>query len=128
MLHLILLLLDLFVALTAIGGGVALVAGLEADRFALELLDRTPFHSYLIPGLLLAAVVGGSAAAASVGLFLASATGAPLTAFAGVLLAGYITVELKILNDNQPWSWTELFYLVVATLMIVLGAAGWRTA
>lgn len=60
----VLLTLDAFVALTALGGGVALVAGLEEGRFPLEWLRGTPFTSYTLPGLLLAALVGGSAAVA----------------------------------------------------------------
>ncbi|HZU18740.1 MAG TPA: hypothetical protein VFD01_19340 [Candidatus Dormibacteraeota bacterium] len=34
------------VALTAIGGGIAFVTGLEADRLPTSLLDGTPFISY----------------------------------------------------------------------------------
>jgi len=56
---------DVFVALTAVGGGIALVAGLEGGRFPPEMLGETPFGSYVVPGLILAAVVGGSAAVAA---------------------------------------------------------------
>jgi hypothetical protein len=54
------------VALTAIGGGLALVLGLEQANYGAELLETTPFTSYLRPGLILAIVVGGSAAAATI--------------------------------------------------------------
>jgi hypothetical protein len=51
---------DVFVALTALGGGIALATGLEADRFPLDWLRGTPFRNYVIPGLILAGVVGGA--------------------------------------------------------------------
>jgi len=53
---------DGLVALTAVGGGIALSTGLEGDRCPPELLNRTPFTSYVVPGILLAGIVGGSAA------------------------------------------------------------------
>lgn len=41
-----------FIAMTAIGGGVALLIGAEEERFALAWLAETPFDSYTIPALL----------------------------------------------------------------------------
>jgi hypothetical protein len=43
----------------AVAGGLALVTELESDRFPLKLLDGTPFSSYMLPGLILTAAVGG---------------------------------------------------------------------
>ncbi len=54
-----------FTALTAIGGGLALATGAEGGRFPIELLRETPFSSYVAPGLILAGVVGGTAALAT---------------------------------------------------------------
>jgi hypothetical protein len=50
-----------FIALTAIGGGGALLVGVEQQRFPLDWLRGTPFKDYTIPAILLAVVVGGSA-------------------------------------------------------------------
>ena len=36
---------DVFVAVTAVGGGIALIAGPEADRFPIDWLTGTPFSS-----------------------------------------------------------------------------------
>ena len=47
-----LLICDAFVALTAVAGGILLVAGLEANSFSGE----TPFGGYVVPGLILAAL------------------------------------------------------------------------
>ncbi len=53
--------LDGFVALTAVAGGIALAVGMEASRFPLSWLEGTPFETYVLPGIVLAAVVGGTA-------------------------------------------------------------------
>jgi hypothetical protein len=45
---------DAFTAVTAVGGGTAWATGLESDRFPAEMLRRTQFGSYVIPGLILA--------------------------------------------------------------------------
>jgi hypothetical protein len=117
-----LLVLDGFVALTAIGGGLALVSGLERDRFSLELLDGTPFRGFLAPGLLLAVCVGGSAAVALVATAIDADAGAIASIVAGALLCGYVAVELAILN--QPgWTKTEALYLAIGVLMVGLGVA-----
>jgi hypothetical protein len=65
--RIVLVVVDAAVGLTAIGGGIALAAGLEGERYPVEWLTGTPFSSYLIPGLILsvAVAVAGSAAAAA---------------------------------------------------------------
>lgn len=53
-----------FVTATAIGGGLAMLAGV--DCFPPAWLAGTPFADYTIPALLLAVVVGGSALVAAI--------------------------------------------------------------
>ncbi|QEO14894.1 hypothetical protein FLP10_11080 [Agromyces intestinalis] len=61
----VLLVVQAIVAVTAFAGGVALTAGsLNPDvamviRPPLEYLEGSPFSSYLVPGLVLALVLGG---------------------------------------------------------------------
>ncbi|MEZ4571780.1 MAG: hypothetical protein R2849_15890 [Thermomicrobiales bacterium] len=116
-----LLVLDVFVALTAIGGGIALAIGLEGDRFPLEWLDGTLFRSYVMPGLILSVVVGGSAAIAAVMMIGDRSLGGGASMIAGAMLVGFIVVELVVLNDQARWTRTEIFYLAVGLLMAVLG-------
>lgn len=96
-----LFIVDVFVGLTAIGGGIALAAGLEANRFPLEWLRGTPFGSYTVPGLILAVVVGGSAATAAVATLLNPQTGALASMVAGAILVGWIIGEVLLLR--QPF-------------------------
>jgi hypothetical protein len=51
---------DAYVAVTAIGGGIALATGAERERFPSERLHGTPFHGYLVPGMVLAGVLTGA--------------------------------------------------------------------
>jgi hypothetical protein len=78
----VLVALDAFVGLTAVGGGLALAAGLEGDRFPPEYLEGTPFDSYVVPGLILAAAVGGSATVAAIATLRGKEAGGPAAALA----------------------------------------------
>ena len=56
--------IELLVALSAIPSGIALITtnGLGAP---LSFLEHSPFHSYLIPGIVLTVIVGGTHALAA---------------------------------------------------------------
>ena len=112
--------LDAFVAVTAIGGGIVLAAGLEGERFPSEWLRRTPFDSYLVPGLILAGAVGGSAALAAAAILSDGTAGALASLAAAAILAGYVAVETSILDQPQTWTPTEAFYLAVAAAIAAL--------
>jgi hypothetical protein len=113
--------LGLFVALTAIGGGIALVAGFEGGRFPLSWLAGTPFADYTGPGVILAAVVGGSAASATIALIRRSTIAARLSFVAGVVLVGWIVGEIVLVTaDNEFISPMEALYLVAGLAMLGL--------
>jgi len=58
--------IDMFVTATAIAGGVLLATGRDDERFPREILARTPFDNFTVPGWLLGAGVGGSAAISTI--------------------------------------------------------------
>jgi hypothetical protein len=102
----------LLVAATAIGGGIALAVGLEGGRFPLSWLAGTPFADYVAPGLILAGVVGGSAAAATITLVRRSPIGPRVSLMAGVLLMGWIAGEIILVSaDNEVVSPMEAAYV-----------------
>ena len=111
-----------FVALTAIGGGLALLTGADGARFPLEWLQGTSFTDYTVPALLLAIAVGGSSLVACVTIC-ANREVDSLAMAAGLLLMGYITIEVLIFKQ-VPHGPTpiELVYLGVG-LAIFLAAA-----
>ncbi|MCU0506274.1 MAG: hypothetical protein MUE82_11005 [Chloroflexi bacterium] len=115
---------DAFVALAAIGGGLALALGMESARFPLDWLAGTPFADYVAPGLLLALVVGGAAAVATAMTVRDARTGAVASVVAGAILVGWIAGEILVLTgDAEVVSPTEAFFLAVGLAIVALGAA-----
>ena len=113
---------DAFVAVTAIGGGIALASGLEGARYPAGWLDGTPFHDYGAPGLLLASVVGGSALVATVAMWRSGRTAGFASIVAGAVLGGWIVGEILVLtNDGELISPMEVLYLAIAVVMVAFG-------
>jgi hypothetical protein len=111
---------DGFVASTAIAGGVALVVGAEALKFPADVLAGTPFRNYVIPGLILAVMVGGSATVGLITKSLSPRTGALASSVAGAILMGWILGEVLLLPPSQR-SVLEAFYFAVGLAMAGLG-------
>lgn len=120
--------LDLSAAVSAVLGGIAVA--LQLDRFPREWLAASPFSDYVVPGAILAIVVGGSAALAAATIAAVPRLGAPLSVLAGLLLMGWIVGELLLLEQNSaatsPRSVVEPIYLVVGLAMATLGVVMWR--
>jgi len=111
---------SVFVAVTAVLGGIALAAGI--DKFPATWLIGTPFRSYLMPGLILAVVVGGSATAAAVAALCRSNPGAVISMLAGAVLLGWLAGERLILPTAvfpPGFSWLENIYIAAGVLMLV---------
>jgi len=108
--------LHLFNALSAVGGGIALVAG--GLGVPATLLRHTPFDSFVVPGIFLAAVIGGSATIGATAL-LAHWLRAPVTsAAAGAIMVGWILGETLLV---EGFSWLQGLYLLTGS--IVVGAS-----
>lgn len=130
-----LIFVDGFAAVSALFGGLELETGWPT-RFPSSMLQGTPFSDYLIPGLLLGVVVGGSATIATAATIRSRTAGAFWSFVAGSIMAGWIVGEVVILDvfaTNQafsPYFWLQPFYLVVgvamATLALRLAPGGWR--
>ena len=106
--RLVLLAVEQLVAATSIVCGLGLAAGIT--QFPLAFLDGSPFGDYLMPGLIMAIVVGGSALLAAVALGARRAVGVPLTALAGLILLSFEVVEVVTIDRNTG----DLLPLVVA--------------
>lgn len=111
-----------FVALTAIGGGLALLTGLEGERYPLENLAGTSFDTYTIPALLLAGVVGGSSAISFVSCLRPRAPTGSWVVAAGAILMGWVVGEVAILHPPH-WSWIETLYFALGAVLLAGGSA-----
>ncbi|MDX2089180.1 MAG: hypothetical protein SFX73_15090 [Kofleriaceae bacterium] len=110
--------LALIVAVTAIPGSIAVIAAGSGNAFLPhEVLARTPFASFLIPGLLLGVVVGGSAVVCAILTFRRSSFAIDATLVAGGALALWIVVESMIV----PASWLQLAFGLLAAAVLLLG-------
>jgi len=101
------------VAITAIGGGIAMLVG--ADKFPKEWLAGTPFVDYTIPALILTLVVGGSALVAFIANIKTHRLHLTFTLISALLLFGFISVEVIILKQNPPGpTFMEWLYWIIA--------------
>ena len=112
--------LELFTALGALYGGGMLVADPTGKRigFTLQMLERTPFRSYLVPGIVLLAVNGLGMLAVALGVLWRWRHAITASIGVGALLVGWIAVQLLMIgyvSALQP--------LMLATGALIAGTA-----
>jgi hypothetical protein len=121
-----LLVLEGFVCLTAVAGGVTLVVATLANATpgavvpAIRYLEGSPFRSYLIPGALLALVVGGTQGIALALVARRSSNALVATVIAAMGLNIWVFVELVVI----PFSWLQVVYFVASLAEIALAMLG----
>lgn len=124
----ILLAIEGFVALTAVAGGVALILGASIPSLSTVLvppdayLEGSPFASYVVPGILLAVVLGGVHAIAFVAVMRGTRYDLFLAAAAGFAALIWIFVQMLFI----PFSVLQAIYFVcglaeVGLVMVLLG-------
>jgi predicted CoA-binding protein len=115
-----LLALDLLVGLSAVAGGVTLVTDPSGRTMRLPLahLAHSPFRTYLVPGLVLALVVGGSALIAAAAHVRRAASASRLSAVAGAVLVGWILAEVVQVRAYHP---LQPILLLVGAAQLALG-------
>lgn len=107
--------LHALVGVGAIGGGIALISGLSGmpERY----LDGSFFPSYVIPGLTLAAVVGGFSLVAAATVWRHAHDALDFSLLASVVLAGWMLVQLVAVGLI---SWLQPFVLALLVVQVVL--------
>jgi len=110
-------LVDGFAAISAIGGGYAVMVGtikpggdLASGPFGWLISD------YSVAGEILLVVTGGTALAALVATLLSRAAGAGFSAAAGMVMVGWIIGEVVIVGTH----WLQLIYFVIGLAMLAL--------
>jgi len=110
------LILSAFNALSAIAGGIGILAtgglGMPASMLA-----SGPFTSFTLPGIVLIVVVGGTQALAT-GLLIVRREAALLwTAVAGTGMLVWIFIEMMMIGGG---SWLQVLYFATGTAQLVL--------
>ena len=115
--------LCLFAGLTAIWGGLELVWSPDGSliQLPLSLLEYTPFHDFLVPGLLLAGFVGGINTLAGVLVLRRHPRGDAEAMVSGAVLAAWIVIEVLLIRHVH---WLHAVYLVLG--LAILGIASAR--
>jgi hypothetical protein len=119
--------LEIFLGIGALFGGIQFILAPDGHLLgvSLSMLTGTPFHSFLVPGLLLFTFVGLGPMVAAALTARRRAIG-PLAAFAvGLTLMVWITVEMVIFAGVTSLFWA--FYLVLGTVIAAVGVAWSRT-
>jgi hypothetical protein len=84
-------------------------------------LYDSPFKSYKAPGLILALLPGFSAATAALLLLFRTKFSKLMGIISGFLMAGYISVEVTVLNDNiAAPTGIESFYFALGVALSLL--------
>ena len=115
-----LLVLQALLTLTSWAGGLALMFGPSLGSFGITppaaLLEGTPFDSYLLPGLILFGVVGGTHLVAFVLLRRWHPAAAAAASVAGCGLLIWVFVQMVII----PFSFLQAVYFGCGLLELVL--------
>ncbi|MDP2314030.1 MAG: hypothetical protein Q8P41_14090 [Pseudomonadota bacterium] len=119
--------LTLFSAVSAIAGGVELIAAREGNTFLppIAVLGHTPFRDFFLPGILLGGVVGGTSLVCAVLTWRRSPVAVDATLLSGGALTVWIAAEAAMLRE---WNLLHAVYAGVGIALLGLGiGAAWRS-
>lgn len=123
-LYVALIVLTIFLALTALAGGIQLLEGTYAP--SVDMLNGSFFKDYTIPGLALGLIVGGSAIFAAVLLIRRSKYSILFAATAGVIIVFFEFVEVLSIGSPIGVARTlQIFYFGLGTIIIAASMGAW---
>lgn len=116
----LLIILVSFLALSAITGGIGLLTGLNAPP--LVFLDGSPFSSYVIPGIALLVLVGGTASLAVI-MLLRSQSKAWFVAVASAISVVVFEI-VEIVYIGSPEGTARILQIFYSTYGVLIGILG----
>lgn len=122
MIRILLIGLLFFIAVTATPSGALLVLKPDGSTFQMSvlLLKDTPFPNFIIPGLVLCILVGGSALVALVAIFLKYKKARLFALLAGIMQSGWIIVQMLLIKVLAGLQFTYLGVGVAVFLLALL--------
>jgi hypothetical protein len=122
------LLLEAILAASAIVAGFSFVTSPDGSGMQMPVtwLDRTPFSDYFVPGLVLI-TVNGLLPVVVILLALVGSRFAPIgMMLSGILLFGWLSIQLALIRMVHPVMHPTLYALAVAVILI--GYVAWHRA
>ena len=125
-----LVVLEVFVALGAVAGGIGLLTG--AIPVSLNELQGSPFVDYTIPALSLMVIVGGSMFLAAATILTGREMGVLASAFAGLAMMIFEIVEVAVIDHIGGSELVfavvlQTFYFALGLAILVLSCSLWVT-
>ena len=119
-----LVVLNIFLALTAFAGGVGLLAGLNTPP--VEQLNGSIFKDFTIPGLALFVLVGGGGLLAAILLIRKSKFSILFSIAAGMIIMFFEFVEVQAIGAPAGVAQTlQIFYYGLGTLIVCVSMGLW---
>jgi hypothetical protein len=129
--RIVLIVIETFVGVSAVAGGIALLTGVFAQGIPVAWLQGTPFSDYTVPGLALAILVGGGMLLAAATVFIQREWAVLVSAVAGIFMVGFEVVEVASVDskagDGLPlMAGLQALYCVLGLAILGLAAYLWR--
>jgi hypothetical protein len=122
-LRILLIILNVFLAFTAIAGGMGLLTGINAPPVGM--LSNSPFSSYVVPALALLVLVGGTASAAAIMLVGKHRLASDAALTAGFAIMIFEAVEAVVIGSPEGIARIlQAFYFTVGFLIAFIA---WRS-
>jgi len=118
-LKIFLLILVFVIAVTSTVSGLLMISDPDGGilNLSLQLLEHTPFKSYLVPGILLAGLVGGVNIIAVYANIAHSKTRYNWSILGGIAITGWIIAQMILI---QSMNWLHFVYLLSGLLVILI--------
>lgn len=111
------------IGLSAVAGGIGLVMDPTGASLGMssDWLRGSPFPSFLIPGLFLLGVNGVGTLVGAVLSFRGHRYAGEVAALLGLVMIGWITIQVIVITSAAGLSWLQPFYVVVGLVELGLG-------
>ena len=126
--RLALVVLELFVALGAVAGGIALLRGTFTRGIPVAWLAGTPFSDYTVPGLVLAVVIGGGMILAAATVFIRREWAVLISVLAGMFMSGFEVVEAVSVDSKVASGFLLVAGLQICYFLLGLAIFGLATS
>lgn len=114
---------QVLIGLSAVAGGVGLLMDPTGASLGMSTawLDGSPFLNFLIPGLFLLSVNGIGTLVGAVWSFRAYRYAGEAAALLGLVMMGWITIQVIVISGGAGISWLQPFYVGVGSVELSLG-------